>query len=295
MSYFQDNNDKELHALISLLDEPNMLMFGKVRERILSYGLEAIPILENTWDSCFDDIIQQRIENLIHKIQFGHTFNEFRSWALDEKRDLLDGYFLIAQYAYPELEREDIDKMINVIKKDVWLELNDNLTALEQVKVINHIIFDIHKFKANRRSIRTIQNHFLNNLLDTKKGSNLSLGILYLIIVQDFGIPIYGVDLPRHFILTYTKTRKHADDKCFSEDDALFYINPFTKGTVITAKEVELFITQLNLPSEPSFYCPCDEVTIIKRLLSDLMISYNKQGFPEKVKELEKLLGCLPE
>ena len=293
MAGYNDKNNKELNALISMLDEPSSSMFSKIKNKIISYGLEAIPFLENTWDTCFDEIIQDRIESLIHKIQFNNTYKEFHDWVASRDHKLLDGYFLITKYLYPDLEKEEIVRSVNTIRNDVWLEMNDNLTALEKVRVINHIIYDLHKFKANRKSVQTIQNHFLNNLLETKKGSNLSLGILYLIIVQDLNIPVFGVDLPKHFILAYAADNNQIFRGISSEEDILFYINPFNKGTVITRSDVELFVKQLNISSKSSFYVPCDELTIIKRLLNDLIISYNYQGFPEKVKELELFLSLL--
>ncbi len=289
-----DNNDKELHALVSLLDEPNRLMFGKIREKLLSYGVGAIPFLENSWDNCFDDIVQERIENLIYKIQFESTCNEFSEWAISESPKLFEGYFLITKYMYPEVEYDGILKVINSISNDVSQELNDNLTALEKVKVVNHIIYDIHKFGAKRRKLFSAQTHTLNNLLDTRKGSNLSLGILYLIIANSRELPIYGVDLSKHFMLAYTKRRKQTNEECLSAEDVLFFINPSTGGSVITKEDVELSVKQMDIPADPSIFCPCNEIDVIKRLIKDMVLYFKKQGFQAKVNELELFLESLP-
>jgi len=40
--------NKELNALIHLLDEPDEKAFDKIREKIISFGAEAIPALEQS-------------------------------------------------------------------------------------------------------------------------------------------------------------------------------------------------------------------------------------------------------
>ena len=54
---------------------------------------------------------------------------------------------------------QDVEKKltnhIKQIVQDVWLELNDNLTALEKVKVLNRIIFDVHGFYGNTKNINS--------------------------------------------------------------------------------------------------------------------------------------------
>lgn len=62
--------NSELNALINLLDEPDEFVFDKVKERFFSYGLEAVPLLEDVWDSSYEHTqVQKRIEGIIHEIQ----------------------------------------------------------------------------------------------------------------------------------------------------------------------------------------------------------------------------------
>ena len=41
---------KELDALVSLIDEPNEDMFSQIRNKVLAYGNQAIPVLEEAWE-----------------------------------------------------------------------------------------------------------------------------------------------------------------------------------------------------------------------------------------------------
>ncbi len=285
-------NNKELQALISLLDEPDEDIFRAIRDRIFAHGIPAIPILESVWETSFDPIIQHRIEDLIHQIQLDDLRHELKSWSQFQHHDLLLGALLVTKYQFPDLDEDVIMKKIGQVSQDIWLELNQKLTGLEKVKVINHILFDIHKFSGNITNIQSVDNYYINNLLDSRKGSPLSLGIIYIAIAQSLKIPVFGVDLPRHFVLAYTDEIM-LDLRDVPEGDVIFYINPFNKGAVFTRNEIELFVKQLKLERKESYFTPCDNKTIIRRMINELINLYEQNGNPVKSDELKELLDII--
>lgn len=288
-------NRNELNALISLLDDPDESVYKHVSTKFLSLGQEVIPVLEDAWEHSFDTLIQNRIENIIHQIQFDIIKGALQDWAHPEKQNLLDGAMLIARYQYPDIDFKKIQKQIDQIKHDVWLELNNNITALEKVKIINHILFDVHNFSGNTTNYHAPQNSYINNVLESKKGNPLLLSIIYTIIAQSLDIPIYGVNLPEHFILCYVDVEHMGvpSTKGNVGSNVLFYINPFSKGTVFGQKEIDAFLKQLKLEQLPIFYEPCSNLEIMKRLLRNLITSYEKLGYPDKSEELKTLLSSI--
>lgn len=288
------SENRELEALMSLLDEPSEDIFQAIGERIFAYGTVAIPVLEHTWENTFDSIIQHRIEVIIHRIQFNELKKEMRQWSEYGHHDLMQGALLVAKFQYPALDEETVIKKIGQFSQDIWLELNQNLTGLEKVKVINHILFDTHKLAGNLTGSNSAENFYINNLLDSKKGSPLILGIVYISIAQGLKIPIYGVDLPRHFVLAYT------DDILVLPGDhpggeVIFYINPFNRGAVFTRNEIDLFIRQLKLEKKDSYFTPCNNKTIIRRMINELIHVFDQNGNPEKRDEMTELLGMIEE
>jgi regulator of sirC expression with transglutaminase-like and TPR domain len=286
----QDN--KELQALVRLLDEPDEVIFKTIHDRIFAHGKEAVPVLENVWESSFDPVIQRRIEDLIHQIQLDGLKHELMSWSQFQHHDLLQGALLVTRFQYPDLDENALMKKIGQITQDIWLELNQNLTGLEKVKVINHILFDIHKFSGNIANILSVDNYYLNNLMDTKKGSPLSLGIIYIAIAQSLKIPVFGVDLPRHFVLAYTDEIM-LDLRDAPEGDVMFYINPFNKGAVFTRNEIDQFVKQLKLEKKDSYFIPCDNKTIIRRMINELINIHDQAGNPAKRDEMQELLDVI--
>lgn len=289
-------NEKEFKALVSLLDDSDQEVYQHVRDKLLSYGEIAIPLLEEAWEGSFNYLLQQRIEELIHNIQFDSLCSKLNDWKQSKEKDLLEGSLLIARYQYPDMHDEPIRKIVNKIKKDVWVEINSELTAIEKTKIINHVLFDIYNFTSNKINFHAPHNNYINQVFETKKGNPLTLSIVYIIIAQSLGIPIYGVNLPEHFILAYTDAENMANENkeiAPQNQQVLFYINPFSRGSIFSKREIDSYLQQLGLEKKPQFYTPCTTTDILIRMLNNLMFSYKKMGFNYKVDELMKLKEIL--
>lgn len=282
---------KEVIALITLLDDPDELIYSQVKDRFVTLGPPAIPHLETAWENSFDAIMQKRIENIIHTIQFETLQKALKTWADEEQDDLLKGVLMLSRYQYPDLDEAKLRKQLQQIRQDVWLELHEDLTALEKVKIINHILFEVHQFSGNISNYHAPQNSFINNVLESKKGNPLMLSVIYMIVCRELGVPVYGINLPQHFVLAYLNDFANLMDvnnKSLS-NNILFYINPFSKGLIFSQKDIDQFLKQLNLEPEAKYYLPCSNIDILRRCINNLIFSYEKLGYPEKVKELKLL------
>jgi len=287
----KDMSLKEVIALITLLDDPDETIYSEVRNRFIILGPPAIPHLETAWENSFEALMQKRIEIIIHSIQFEALHKALKDWALNENDDLLKGVLLLSRYQYPDLDESKIKKQIQQIKQDVWLELHEDLTALEKVKIINHILFEVHQFGGNITNYHAPQNSFINNVLESKKGNPLMLSVIYALVCKELNIPVYGINLPQHFVLAYVNDYANLIDvnnKTLS-DNILFYINPFSKGLIFSQKDIDQFLKQLNLDPDNKYYLPCSNIEIVKRCLNNLIFSYEKLGYMEKLEELKKL------
>lgn len=287
-------DQKEFSALLSLLDDPDKEVHSHVVNKLMSLGTEIIPNLESAWENSFNPVLQTKIEQLIHKIQFGNIVNELKNWSDNDSKNLLKGALIVARYQYPDLDEKKLTAALEQIKKDIWIELGNNLTPLEQINVFNHVFYSIYKYSGNTAHINDPQNCYINIVLENKKGNPVSLGIIYLILAQQLELPVYGVNLPQHFILTYCKTP--IDENISPQEikaGTLFYINPFNKGLVFTRNEINLFLKKLNLEPNDTYYMPCSNQHIIAEMLHILIRSYQELGSLDKVSELRDLLSCV--
>ena len=283
-------DDKKIKALLQLLDDPSNEVFNHVSQSILKHGEDIIPELEKAWETSLNEVLQERIENLIQEIQFSSTQKQLIEWKENNSTDLLYGAYLIAKHQYPDLKYNSILNSFNKIKQDAWLEISTNLTALEKVRVLNNVFYKIHEFSGNSTNFFAPQNSYLNHVFETKKGNPLSLGIIYISLAQQLDIPIYGVSMPRNFILAYLDEFSVNNP---DNEEILFYINPYNKGVVLGKREIDYFLKQQKMESKESYYKPCTNIEIIKNLILNLIYSYEKLGYPEKVEAMKQLYNII--
>lgn len=275
--------------MVNLLDDPDEQIYDHIRDKLFSLGQVAIPLLESAWEEAFPNahrsniiLFQNRVEDLIHDIQFSGVCSQLSNWAKYDQDNLLGGAMLVARYQYPDLDRDKVLDQIARIRNYAWLEMDDELSPLEKIQLVNKVLFDIHGYSGNTKNFHAPQNSFINDVLETKKGNPLSLAILYMIICKALDIPIRGINLPKHFIIAY-----------MNAEEVEFYINPFSKGTVFGQRDINDFLVQLEIEPKKNYYQPCGNFDMIMRILINLEFSFDKLGYPDKVNDVQKMMEAL--
>jgi regulator of sirC expression with transglutaminase-like and TPR domain len=271
--------DSELKALISLLDDEDAAVLTHVENKIKSLGEQIIPTLEEEWENNLNPTVQYRIENLIHHLQYDLLMNRLVEWAEGEENDLLTGMWLVATYQYPDLSLEKLKQDLEQIYYEAWLDFKSEGHPLDQVKMLNSVFYNKLKFSANTKNFHSPGNSMINIVLDSRKGNPISLCVIYLLVAQKLKMPIYGVNLPNLFILTYKSDK-------FNQ----FYINAFNRGLIFSKEDIDNYIHELRIPVQGFYYEPCTSKEIIQRCLRNLVLSFDKLGEHAKSEEVKALL-----
>ncbi|MCD6091461.1 MAG: transglutaminase family protein [Bacteroidales bacterium] len=276
---------KELKALVRLLDDPDLAVINQIEDRILSFGEAAIDLLESTNSIGIEKEVSNRIDELIRKIRFNSVYSQLVEWKQNDQASLFEMALSISAMHYPKMDIKALRELMDKITRDVWLEMNEELTPLEKVEIFNHIFFEIYSFYGNKGNLSSPQNSLINDVLESKKGNSLSMSILYLEIARRLNMPIYGIDLPQNFVLAYVN-----DESVLSaKHRVLFYINPFNKGIIFTKKDIDAFLKQINEPPRNAYYEVCDNVSVVKRLLSELVESFSAVGQDDNAETFQRL------
>ena len=281
-----------ISALINLLDDPDEVVFTQVSQELLSFGDEVVKQLEDAWENSFNEILQLRIISIIHQIQFQEVKNRLTNWKNGEEHSLLEAAIILAHYQYSDLDEEGIRETVDRLYKQCWLEINPDYTALEKVGVLNKVFFAINGFDGNRKNYYSPINSYINNVLESKKGNPISISILYLELAERLKLPIYGVNLPEHFIVAYLmlpmQYLETVDKEC-----VLFYADPFNRGSLFQLNDIEDYLSKLKIDIQDKFFLPCDKLTVVNRLINNLIFGYSKNDQMGKVEELKILKNCL--
>jgi hypothetical protein len=268
--------NRKLDALIDLLDDPDLTVFELVQNELLKETDKIIPALEKKWETSFDGYCQERIESIIQNLQFKETARLLKDWLVtdSDNRDLLTGFLIIDRFQYPDLNPLNIQAKIENIRKKIWLELNNSLTLLEKTTILNHFLFNINDFSINFKNIHSPQNCFLNQLLDTKKGNPVSIGIFYTIIARQLDLPAQFIDFPKNPLVAIVDAKLarkvHGNN---AKSDVLFYINPSNKGSITSIKEIEYHLRTNNYQPMHLYTEPKSDIYFIK-LLIEMHLNY---------------------
>jgi regulator of sirC expression with transglutaminase-like and TPR domain len=275
-------NENELKALISLLDDDDPEISTHVEARIRAMGSALIPTLEREWEASPQPELQQKIEELIHDLQYEAVLERIGHWRDGGAMDLLEGLWIVATYQYPTLSLDKLRKDMQQLFYDVWLDITPDMHPVDQIKALNNVFYNKLKFAPNTKNFHSPTNSMINQVLETRRGNPISMCLIYMMIANKLGLPVYGVNLPNLFVLTYK-----------NQNGVQFYINVFTKGLVFSKKDIDLYIGQLNLQELDTFYQPCTNLDIVRRMLRNLMLAFDKAGDRDRKKEVEHIMNTI--
>jgi hypothetical protein len=281
--------ESEIQALVRLLDDDDKEVLKHVYTRIRSLGAEAIPTLEDAWATDLNALQHDRLEELIHDIQFQQVVDEMALWSESDDAELLRGFYIVSKYFYPDLKIEDVQKQVFKIKQTIWLELNYNQTPLEQIQIFNQIFYGYHGFNGVQLSEK-FDDYCVNKLLEVKHGASITLGLLYQVIARELNLPVYGVPLIKYYVVCFCKRTitdfSNADNL---ERDIMFYINPVNRGSLFSRNEIKEYLDKMKVEVDPKFFTPANNKTLMAELLSYLIELSSLKKMPQKETDFNKL------
>lgn len=284
---------KEFRALINLLDEPDLEMFNLIEKQIISHGYDILPFILEATENYFHEDVIHRIKTISEKINFDHISSELLKWKQLGAVNLFHGLYLIAAYRYILLDFEKLKNEIAAIQHDIWMEMNLKLTLLEKIRVFNHVFYEMYGFDANKEDFHNPSNSLINDVVHFKKGNPISLGALYLIIARNIGLPVYGVNVPEHFVCVVVNEGEEDSMSFLPVGEPLFYINAFNKGSVFTKNQLSAFLVQIKVTQKPEYFLPCSNLDIVIRVLNNLSFAYQKLKDTVRREEVEMLKRIL--
>lgn len=287
------NNTREINALLRLLEDPDQSVYHSVSERILHYGNDILPKLESSWQICHDPLAMVRIETIMRQLHFNNVSNQFSEWFRGKKPELLQGALLLGQFFQQNTDDDSLRKLIKSMHQTCWLELNDYLTPLEQVNVINSIFYSNYKFNGlNSEHLEAI--HFnMHHVADSRNGNVYSLGIIYQILCEMLDVPVYMVQLPRHTLLAYFNHEfEYRDITQSARPKIQFYIDA-NSGILYSQNDVDAYLKKYKFNIEPHHFNPLSNTEIITYSLQALQTVYEETDYEEKSREVEELLRAI--
>ncbi len=150
----------------------------------------------------------------------------FLRHAKDEEIPLFEASLWIAQDEYPDLSAAAYANRLD----EYITQLRNNLAKIdspsEQLRGINHFLFEELGFSGDEQDYYDPRNSYLNEVLDRRLGNPISLAIIQLELARRLGVPLEGVSFPGHFLVR------------LPVDEGLVVLDPYQKGRSLDAAEL---------------------------------------------------------
>jgi regulator of sirC expression with transglutaminase-like and TPR domain len=213
----------------------------------------------------------------------------------DSRIDLARACLMIAQDAYPGL---DVDRYLGEIER-MAIRLRARMpqanAAEEKVVALNQFLFDDLGYWGNTDDYYDPRNSYLNEVIDRKTGTPISLSILYIELGRRIGLPLEGVSFPGHFLV---RLRLRG---------GTLVLDPFAGGTPQSEAELRERLQRVipegaaggvapvELPLD-QFLEPASNRQILARVLRNLKGIYREKDKPERMLEvLNRMLVVAPD
>ena len=283
---------KEISALFHLIDDPDEEVFDAVSKKIVDYGKPIIPNLEHLWETTPSEETQTRIELLIHRLHYRDLTEDFHQWSVSGHHDLMLGALLVSKFQYPELSTTPVLQEIEKIRRNIWLELNNYLTPLEQINIVTSILYSYYGLKGGETSYQESNEFLLHKILEAQHGNQISNGILYLILCELLDIPVKAIGVPKQFVIAYFKPGYSEENLPNPINKIEFFIDP-TSGQVFTHKDVDNYFKRIAVPPVGTYFKPQSNKHIIQQLLEELSKCFDDDKNRYKQAELIELSRLL--
>ncbi len=284
--------NREITALLHLIDDPDEEVFDAVSKKIVDYGKPIIPSLEHLWETTPEEPVQQRIEMLIHRLHYRDLTDDLHQWNVSGHHDLMLGSLLVSKFQYPEISTAPVLNEVEKVRRNIWLELNNYLTPLEQINVVTSILYSYYGLKGTEISYKEPNEFLLHKTIEAKRGNQLSNGILYLLLCELLDIPVRAVNFPKQFVMAYFKPGYSDETLPNPQHKIEFFIDP-TSGQVFTHQDVENYFRRIAVPPTSHYFKPQKNKAVIRHLLEEFSKCFDREKEKYKQAELIDLANLL--
>lgn len=210
----------------------------------------------------------------------------------DEHFPLLEAAASLAQDEYPDLDVQlvlgDVDQLLARLKR----RLAADAPALQRLRILNQFFFQELSFGGNVNDYTDPDNSFLQVVLRTRRGIQISLAVLWLELAQGLGLHARGVCFPGHFMVKVNLPKGQVVIDPFtghslSREELSERLEPYRRRSGLTGE----FEVPLGLYLQSA--APRD---IIARMLRNLKEIYRSEGdWNRLVAVQDRLVVLLPQ
>ncbi len=258
-------------ALCGLLDDPSPLVRAAVVEALKNQGAEGVEALRH-WSKSeeLDDSSREAARDILDELVGPDVIGDFVDFIHRQEYELETGVWMLNRILQPKLDIGALCLELDAIARRCQDLMARPASIYELCRMMNRVLFHEYGFRANHEDFENPANSLLSEVIRTRKGIPLTLGILYLLVAQRVGLDFEPICLPGRFMVAHFGTAEPV------------YVDAFESGRLRSPAEVESFLLNNELPLDPADLAPAPVGEVLLRFCRNLAHHYEGQGDEER-------------
>ncbi|MFH1143815.1 MAG: transglutaminase family protein [Candidatus Eisenbacteria bacterium] len=282
----EKDSAREIRALTSLLTDDDERIVGMVWENLVRLGSRALPFLAEAREDP-DPRLRIRARYVTQRIHGDHLERQFRHLALRRGAnfDLEAAMCLVASIEYPDLDMEGVAAQLDELAEGLRPQLQSTDGASQTVSRLCRYLFEEVGFEGDRENYYDPDNGYLNQVIDRRRGIPLSLAALTILVGRRLGLPLYGVGLPKNFLVKY------------QDGTTEIFFDPYNGGRQLSREQCTQILTSEGYYVRASFVSDYLSIAsardMVIRLLRHLILTYSRARDRRRVRRLIRYVDIL--
>lgn len=274
----------EIQSLLVLMDDPDPFVQESVNKRFVELGENVVPLLDEYRVDLKQGEEKVKINELIHSLTFEGLQTDFTDaleLGIKNRKDLESITFMLSRFRNPTIDTKHYTRKLDHFAEMVAPSIRYKLDERKKAKQLFKFVFEDLNFSGNQQDYHNPENCFIDSVVDRRSGLPISLSMVVMFIARRLDLPVFGVNMPIHFMLTYIGDREE------------FLVDPFDKGAVVSYDQCYFFLKKNNIEPKPEYFQMASDLDILIRTLRNLIQSYERKEQLERVEDLKRLLSTV--
>ncbi|MCG6166871.1 transglutaminase-like domain-containing protein [Leptospira sanjuanensis] len=197
---------------------------------------------------------------------------------VNDYSDLEEAVFLLSSVGDPDASYHEFKIYLDqlALRVEELCDLNPEYVSEElKVHFLTRVLSSEENFQGNNDQYDDPNNSFVTRIVRTRKGIPISLSAIYLLVARRLSLPLYGVNMPLHFLLH------------FDSPDYETFIDPFHGGVLLDKSTCIRFLEANSFTPSERYFTRASTLSIIKRMYRNLIHIYRKEQF----RDMEDILA----
>lgn len=272
----RDASPREIRALIRLLDDPAEEVQRAVRGRLSELSLRALPHLREAQEHT-EEPHRSLLQRVIDDLHIDGIETAWRAVLKEPSPSLERGAFLLALYYFPELDVPHYQALLEDLAHRAFAPVTSVPGAERAFRLCEFVCREL-EFTGNQHDYYHPHNSCLNWVLDHRQGIPISLSVVYLLLGQRLGLPVFGVNMPAHFLVKYEDGRSEV------------FFDLFNGGIPLAKDEAVRVLVEAGLQPQPEYLLAAPVETILFRMTRNLLNAARRSGSGREEADLLRLI-----